>query len=366
MERKQYKYYVLAISILLGFCSCKPDDTNPDGPKLYNFLSPILFGTAKHLNPENPLSEEGIDLGRHLFYEPMLSLDSTRTCASCHQQKFAFSDSLSFSRGVRNQLTERHSMSISNTAWQSAFFWDGRAKTLEEQALKPIENPKEMDLKLSELIKRLNASAFYVEKFKCAFPGQGITSTTIAKAIAQFEQTLVSSNSKFDQYKLGYTSASEQEKRGEQLFFTHPDANAGLRGGNCGDCHAGTLTFSNSFSNNGLDSAFSDIGRENVTANVIDRGRFKIPSLRNIELTAPYMHDGRFSTLEEVLDHYNEHIQPSNSLDILIKEASNNPAPLNNKLGLTAQEKADIIVFLKMLTDKDFVKDARFSDPFKK
>jgi cytochrome c peroxidase len=359
------KLYSLLIFSMFLMVSCKPkDEVQANGNEAYDFQSPILYGKAKYLSADNPLTVAGVDLGRHLFYDKMLSIDSTVACASCHIQKFGFSDSAKFSHGIAGGITNRNSMAIANTAWQNIFFWDGRAKTLEQQALLPIANPKEMNMNINELLKRLNVNSFYVEKFKCAFPNEGITSNTLAKAIAQFEQTMVSANSRYDQYKLGKIQATEQEKRGERLFFTHPDAASGLRGGNCGDCHSGTLTFSNAFSNNGLDSNPTDFGLEGVTGNANDRAKFKIPSLRNIELTAPYMHDGRFSTLEEVLDHYNEHIQPSSTLDPQITSASNNPVPFHTTLGLTAQEKEDIIVFLKMLTDKSFTEDKRFSNPF--
>lgn len=345
--------------------SCKPEETNTN-PSSYVFDAPVLYGSPKHLSEDNPLTIEGIDLGRHLFYDPILSIDYSLSCSSCHNQKFGFSDTAKLSKGVNGQRTDRHSMAISNTAWQNAFFWDGRVATLEEQALKPIQHPKEMGLALNELVKRLKASEMYVKKFQCAFPGQEIDSINVAKAIAQFEQTLVSSNSRYDQYKLGLLSATAQEKRGERLFFTHPEEASGIRGGNCGDCHSGTLTFSNNFANNGLDEVSTDKGRENVTGSSNDRGKFKIVSLRNIEVTGPYMHDGRFSTLEDVLDHYNEHIQSSQYLDKQILDASNNPPPFNTSLGLMAQEKADIVAFLKMLTDKQFLENEKFSSPFKK
>ena len=358
---KNYLYITLS---LLLFASCKPEETTVSGPQKLDIRYPILFGTPRNLPSDNELTVEGVDLGRHLFYDKMLSIDHTRSCASCHIQEFAFSDTAKFSSGINGKVTKRQSMSLSNLSYQTDFFWDGRTKTLEEQSLHPIRDQNEMGLEISELISRLNASEFYQEKFNRAFPNEPIDSTTLAKAIAQFERTLISGSSRYDLIKLNLATATEQEKRGERLFFTHPDPSIGDRGGNCGDCHSGFLTYSNSFANNGLDEVITDVGLENVTGNSNDKGRFKIPSLRNIELTPPYMHDGRFKTLEEVVDHYNEHIQVSPTLDIQIIEASNNTPPLHNSLGLTAQEKEDIVAFLKTLTDENFISNPSHKNPF--
>ncbi len=362
--------FIFVLVISFAFLACKPDEVEKkEGPNTYTLEAPILFGKPNFLNisNNNPLTEQGIDLGRHLFYEPMLSKDYSKTCASCHKQALGFSDSQTFSVGIDGQRTERNSMAITNTAWQSTFFWDGASNTLEEQALIPLQNPKEMGMDLPELVKRLKASEFYTSKFKNAFPNQEISEITIAKALAQFEQTLVSANSRYDQYKLGKIKATDQEIRGEKLFYTHPDPNTGIRGGNCGDCHSGALTFSNSFSNNGLDDLITDKGRGLISKKISDDGKFKIPSLRNIALTGPYMHDGRFTSLEQVLDHYNEHIKQSATIDPQITEASNyNIAPGNKTLGLTKQEKADIVAFLKMLTDTEFTNNKNFSNPFVK
>jgi cytochrome c peroxidase len=222
------RLFKIVISVVLFvLVSCKPLDPNTTTSK-YVFEAPVLYGTPKHLTSDNPLTNEGIDLGRHLFYDPILSIDYSLSCSSCHNQKFGFSDTAKLSKGVKGQRTDRHSMAISNTAWQNAFFWDGRVATLEQQALKPIQHPKEMGMDLKELVKRLKASEMYVKKFQCAFPGQEIDSLNIAKAIAQFEQTLVSSNSRYDQYKLGLITITDQEKRGERLFFTHPEEASGI------------------------------------------------------------------------------------------------------------------------------------------
>ncbi|NJO86889.1 MAG: cytochrome-c peroxidase [Lewinella sp.] len=254
-------------------------------------------------------------------------------------------------------------MALVNLLWVDKFFWDGRSPSLEDQARQPIEDPTEMNLPIAQAAAKLQGIGIYPPQFEKAFGSSTITPENIQKALAQFERTLISENSKFDQFLKEQYRPTEQEMRGIRLFQTHPVWQVNLRGGNCGDCHgAGALTTLNTFHNNGLETTPSDLGRELITGNLSDRGKMRAPSLRNIALTAPYMHDGRFKTLKDVLDHYNEHIQNGPYLDILIKEASN--LGDNQPLGLTEQEKADILVFLDMLTDSTFVTDKRFSDPF--
>lgn len=358
------RFYISFILItLFSITSCKPrgmDDDNSSNE--YKLDAPIYFGERNFSN-NNPLTAEGINLGRHLFYEKALSLDSSISCSSCHLQKFGFSDTARFSKGVHNKITTRKSMGLSNLAWQTKFFWDGRATSLEMQALAPIEAENEMNLDKNEAANRLNQSSFYKDLFNKAFNTSKVTPELIAKAIAQFERTIVSGNSKYDLYKQGKASLSTSELRGEQLFFTHPEPSNNLRGGNCGDCHSGALTSNNQFSNNGLDSTPSDIGLEKITNDSNDKGKFKIVSLRNIALHPPFMHDGRFNSLEEVLDHYNEHIQSSPTLDPQITQASNTINGI--KLDLTNQEKQDIIAFLKTLTDESLINNKNLTNPFK-
>lgn len=358
---KQY-IYLLLLSLLFISAACNPNDVETNQKTTpYTLEFPLTLGEPRFATENNPLTEEGVDLGRHLFYDKSLSRDNTISCASCHRQESAFSDNNRLSLGINGQLSARNSMSLSNLAYQKDFFWDGRSKTLEEQSLHPIRDGREMGYTIPELIERLRNNVFYVDKFNHAFPGEQIDSINLGKAIAQFEMTLLSGESKFDLYKTGRATATEQELRGERLFFTHPEPQIG-RGANCGDCHSGFLTYSTSFSNNGLEENPIDKGLENITGIPEDRGKFKIPSLRNIALTAPYMHDGRFNTLEEVLDHYNEHIKSSPTLDIQISEATNNVG--GTSLGLTEQEKQDVIVFLKALTDNNFTTNPAHSNPF--
>lgn len=357
------KYLFIIGALLFISCDKKKTIDTPAGTTPHELEYPVYFGKNFIIPEDNPLTEEGIALGRFLFYDKILSKDQTVSCASCHKQEFAFSDNKVLSEGVNGAKTRRHSMTIVNSLWQDVFFWDGRSNSLENQALEPIKNPDEMNLPIDEAIKRLNESSFYKEKFLSAFATETITSIHLAQAIAQFERTLISGNSKYDQYKRDEYTLTASEERGMNLFFTHPEPSINLRGGNCGDCHSGFLTSDRLLHNNGLDASFDeDLGQEEISNFTSDRGKFKTPTMRNIANSAPYMHDGRFSTLEDVLDHYNEHIQQSSTLDVLIKLGSNQTDA--SSLGLTTQEKEDIIAFMHTLTDDEFLTNKKFSNPF--
>lgn len=361
-------YFLLGLSILLLF-SCKKKSTeNPSPAQNTSSATPLslnypdFFGQPD-LPTSNPLTVEGVALGRLLFYEKMLSSDNTISCASCHKQKFAFADSLAFSNGVKGGKTTRNSPSLSNVAWEKAFFWDGRASSLEDQVHFPVENPPEMGSTLQEGVQKLSATTTYPPLFKKAFGSETITSDRIVNAIAQFERTIISSGSRFDQFLAGnHNALTTQEQNGYILFSTHPIPEQNVRGGNCGDCHGGFLLSFGSFANNGLDSVFTDEGYGGFTGKQEDMGKFKIPSLRNIELTAPYMHDGRFQTLEEVMNHYNEHIVVSPTLSPLMY--ASNTVNGGISLDLTSEEIQDILAFLKTLTDTSFINNPNFSDPF--
>ncbi len=317
---------------------------------------------------DNPLTKEGIALGRMLFYDPILSGDSTQSCASCHMQAFAFTDSARFSRGITGAVGTRNAMQIINAAWQHDFFWDGRASSLEEQALAPVENPVEMAAQWPDVIARLQRHPTYPELFYKAFGTRTITRELVVKAIAQFERTLLSFNSKYDRYKRGEVQLTPLEKLGEQLFFSEPLINeVGVKlvaGGDCFHCHGGLLFTDNLFHNNGLDSAatiddFPDPGLGGITGRPEDYGKFKTPTLRNIELTAPYMHDGRFATLEEVIrEHYNKGGYWSPTVDPLMKFAG------KGGLRLSDMEIQALVAFLKTLTDTSFLHNPAFSNPF--
>ena len=337
---------------------------------LADFSAPFVFGRFI-LPADNPLTVEAVELGRRLFYDPRLSANGKVSCSTCHIQRLAFTDGRTTGVGVSGKPLMFNSMSLANLMWgPQRFFWNGRADSLEEQVLTPLQHPDEMAQDLRGLVKELAADARYRELFETAY-GQ-ISSSAITRALASFERTLVSCNSRYDQFLRGEITLEPQEELGRKLFMAHPDVKVSLRGANCIDCHSQFLTSGSSarydgFSNNGLDDeAHLQPGLQLVTGNPAHRGMFKVPSLRNIALTAPYMHDGRFKTLEEVLDHYDSGIKNSSTLSALIVEADNRGAAAAGRISLhlTAGEKAAIIAFLRTLTDQDFVTAERFSDPF--
>ncbi|MBD8489947.1 cytochrome-c peroxidase [Echinicola sp. CAU 1574] len=367
-------YYIGMVLVCASLGACGNDSEEipqPQNPTL-TLQHPDYFPNDIPMPADNPLTEKGTELGRMLFYEKQLSSDGTLSCGSCHQQSKAFTDGLRFSKGVNGTLGDKNAMSLANLHWTSRFFWDGRAATLEEQALEPISDAREMNLAIEEAVDRLQADEDYPERFELAFGTDQITPDLIGKAIAQFMRTLVSGDSKFDLWIKGETELTPTEQLGMELFFTHPDASLQIRGGNCGDCHLGFLTSGDrndflGFHNNGLDTDENlENGLSSITGKDTDKGKFKAPTLRNIALTAPYMHDGRFQTLEEVLDHYNDHVQTNSNLDILILEASNEAIVPGQpvKLHLSEEEKTAIVAFLHTLTDEKFITDQRFSDPF--
>jgi cytochrome c peroxidase len=357
---QKYTLFLVAIVCL----NCSPQKDSPTEPE--PVPTPYTLSFPERIQPpvipeNNPLTQEGVELGRLLFYEKKLSGNNTLSCGSCHQQNLAFTDGKALSTGTDGQTNTRSSMSLVNLAWNKNFNWDGVASSLEAQARIPIENPVEMHQNLEEAVRELQNTAAYPPLFKKAFGTSTVSSDLLLKALGQFTRSLVSFNSRYDQYRAGQAILTPDELEGLQLFITHPDPSRRLRGGNCGDCHGSDFFTLQQFHNNGLDATFADKGLSLVTGKAGDDGKFKAPSLRNIAVTAPYMHDGRFNTLEEVLDHYNEHIQnASPNLDPLITEASNNLR--GNSLALTPAEKAKIIKFLQTLTDDTFLHDERFAE----
>lgn len=311
---------------------------------------------------DNPTTEEGVALGRMLFYETALSANNKISCATCHEQRRAFTDGKDFSAGADGVLQTRNTMSLANLLWVRHFFWDGRAGSLEEQAVTPLTSAHEMGQSLAASVEKLRAKKIYAIRFNAAFGSDSITPACILKALAQFERTLVSASSRYDRYLRGDYKPTASELNGMTLFFGSPDPARHIRGASCGHCHGGPKTYNELFHNNGLDSVPKDIGREAVTGQAYDRGRFRVVTLRNIALTAPYMHDARFKTLEEVIDHYSGHIVKSPTLSPFLEDNSNTSN--GSGLNLTKQEKQDIIAFLNMLTDSTFITDKRFSNPF--
>lgn len=331
-------------------CRKEPLPQPPSVP-LSEELTPDKF--PKMIVPEdNELTKEKTSLGRRLFYDPILSGDSTQSCASCHRQENAFSDPRKFSVGIDGVEGTRNASSLVNSAWGAPFFWDGRSESLETQAMEPVENEIEMHLDWAEAVKRLNRSPHYPLLFQRAFGTKKITADHVVKAIASFERTIVSAGSKYDQWRRGELELSYEEYEGYKLFFNET--------GDCFHCHATELFTDNAFHNNGLDSIFSDRGLEDITGNAEDRGKFKTPTVRNVELTAPYMHDGRFETLREVLDFYSDGTRHSPTLDPLILKSKPPGRPRLKEI-----EKDHLIAFLKTLTDLDITTKEELSDPWK-
>ncbi|MBC9914895.1 cytochrome-c peroxidase [Chitinophaga varians] len=315
---------------------------------------PDYFGNRVFLPAGNPVTEDGIALGRRLFYEKALSSTDQMNCATCHQQAKAFTDGKRFSAGADGVLQPRNTMSLANLLWVRQLFWDGRAASLEEQAVTPLTAAHEMGQSLEVAAAKLQRQRRYPALFRRAFGSDSITGDRIVKALAQFERTLISANSRYDQYLQGKYQPSVAESNGITLFYANTDTARGIRGAGCAHCHGGPKTYSDLFHNNGLDSLPADAGRQLITGQAYDKGRFRVATLRNIALTAPYMHDGRFPDLESVIDHYSEHVAHSETLSPFLQQP----------LRLTGREKKDLLAFLHMLTDSTFITDPRFSNPF--
>ena len=305
------------------------------------------------LPPDNPLTAEGVALGRRLFHDPRLSINNSQSCASCHQQTSAFSDPRPFSLGAEGQRGTRHSMPLFNLAWHGAMFWDGRAKSLRDQVHFPIEDPLEMHETLPGVVAKLQRDATYPGEFARAFGSAGVSAPRLELAVEQFLLTLISQESRFDRAARKRDALTEEERRGLQLFVTEFDPARGLRGADCFHCHGGTLFTDHQFHNNGLRLDPAELGHQTVTGKEGDRGKFKTPSLRNAALTAPYMHDGRFRTLEEVVAHYSSGMARTPTLD---PNLAKHPEA---GLQLTAQEQQDLVAFLKTLTDEAFISAER-------
>lgn len=308
--------------------------------------------------PENPITNDGATLGRVLFYDKNLSLNRTVSCGSCHQQSKGFSDSNVKSTGFLGGLTDRHSMSLTDAKYyqNGRFFWDERAATLEEQVLQPIQNATEMGLTLSQITERVSEQPYYNQLFINAFGDNTITTDRISKALAQFVRSIESYQSKYDvgraqvnRPNLDFPNFTTEENLGKQLFFAPPPNG----GGGCAGCHSSEAFAGIGAQNNGLDlNTSADQGAGG--------GRFKTPSIRNIEMTAPYMHDGRFGTLEQVVEHYNSGVQAHPNLANRLRSPNGNPIQLN----FTVTQKAALVAFLKTLTDNTLATEVRWSNPF--
>ncbi len=299
----------------------------------------LLSASFEHNNAEIKTKAA---LGKKLFSEKILSLDSSVSCATCHKPDYAFADTVAFSAGINGKLTSRNTPSVLNMKNRPYFFWDGRAVTLQEQSLMPIQNPDEMGLPIEEAVKRLNASAVYKLLFKKIFKQQP-TAKNLSAAFAAYEQTLETVDSKFDDWSNDIKKLSASEERGRKVFISDKSK--------CFNCHRMEDFTTDEFKNIGLYNAkdLNDAGLYNITKKESDKGKFKTPGLRNIAVTAPYMHNGIFKTLEEVVEYYNN---PGK----FINNPINIDDDLKTPLGLTEKEKKDLIAFLKTLTDKKYAR----------
>ena len=351
---KMNKTLIIFLSFLTVL-SCKKNVTQDLTPYTLN----IGAFPKPNLPEDNKLTKEKVKLGKMLFHEKLLSSDNSISCASCHLQEKSFNDDKKFSKGVGGLLGDRNAMSIINMAWNTnGFFWDGRAELLRDQALGPIENPLEMNESLENVIKKLSNEEQYINQFKKAFGDEEINSLNISLAMEQFMFTMISNQSKYDAYLAGETALTESEDRGRKLFSQEYNPFfPSESGADCAHCHGGFNFENDKYMNNGLSSDSemeADLGRFKVTQNNQDKGKFKVTSLRNIALTAPYMHDGRFNTLMEVLDHYNEEIKASSTLEPEIENTR------VSGLELSQQDKEDIIAFLMTLTDNSLATNPEF------
>jgi cytochrome c peroxidase len=330
---------------------------------------------------DNPLTNAGAALGRVLFYDKRLSKNDTISCASCHEQKRAFSDPRQFSIGFKGGRTKRNAMSLINlrftklSAGSPGFFWDERAKTLEEQVLMPIQDPVEMGMKLPELEAKLKTLSYYPPLFKAAFNSPQVTSDRVAKAVAQFMRSMVSFDAKFDRaakvvgndYSKDFPDFSAKENLGKSLFIDGIGRVAEI---GCAHCHIPpTFAMPKSF-NTGLDLVSRDpgLGARDVPPNdpftPSNAGKFKASALRNIAQTSPYMHDGRFKTLQQVVDHYSDGVHPHPNLGLETSREDDSKKSKTSGFRYTAKQKAALVAFLKTLTDNKITTDPRFSDPF--
>ena len=328
--------FVTLIFLMGSFCIYK-----------YQLDYPNYFPAVKYDFSRNPLDENTIQLGRKLFYDPILSADQSISCASCHSpfNAFAHTDH-SLSHGIQDQIGQRNAPALFNLAWHESFMWDGAINHLDVQALAPISHSKEMASSIQDVITRLNSSSEYRELFFKTYHDSLISSERILKSLAQFQLSLVSANSRYDSVRQGKVEFNLQERNGYHLFIKH-----------CNSCHTEPLFTNHQFKSNGLsvDTTLNDYGRWNITKVPSDSLLFKVPSLRNLSYTYPYMHDGRFNKISQVIDHYSKGIDRSANLS---KE-------LNSPILLSSNEKVDLISFLLTLNDKAFVFNPKHQFPKK-
>lgn len=337
-------HYLVIIVFIAGIYACNKDVVDVIFP---GFQRPSNFPTPVYHFDTNPVTKDGFELGRKLFYDRILSANNTISCGNCHIQTAAFSQSgHSVSHGIFDRLGTRNSPPIMNLAWSNGFMWDGGVFDLDLQPIAPITNHVEMDDSVVNVLNRLRSSPEYPRLFQRAFGTAEITAANFLKALSQFMVMCVSNNSKYDSVMRNQATFTANENDGYLLYKEK-----------CSDCHSEPLFTDNSFRNNGLGTGVvNDFGRYNVTLQTSDKYKFKVPSLRNLDFTSPYMHDGRFFTLDAVLNHYTGQVKHTANLDPLLQKNS------QPGIALTADEKVKILTFLKTLNDKGFLTDKRFSE----
>lgn len=334
--------FVLLSSVVINACK---KSGGSSGPHALNFTVPAGFPAPQYGFTNNPLTEEGFELGRKLFYDGKLSKDGNFPCASCHQQFAAFATfDHNLSHGFNNQFTLRNAPGLFNMVWLKEMHWDGGINNIEVQPLAPLTAPNEMAEDINSVITKLQQDANYPRMFKAAFGDETINSQRMLYALTQFVGSLVSADSKYDKVKQGKASFTAEEQNGYTIFQSK-----------CTGCHAEPLFTDNSFRNTGLpiDTYLRDYGRMRITNKKEDSLKFKVPSLRNLYLTFPYGHDGRFFSVGQVLDHYSDGVQDAPTVDPLVK----------NKIALSVLDKYYLQQFLRTLTDSTFLKDQRFAPP---
>ncbi len=349
MDFRRVLFLIASIYLVIVACNKDEVESVSNGPTPYQLSIPSSL-PPMNIPGSNPLTVEGIALGRKLFYDPLLSGNNIQSCGDCHNQAFGFTDNnFALSTGIDGIDGTRNSMPLFNLGYASNFFWDGGATTLESQVVGPITNPIEMHEDLTNCVNELKSQPDYPALFKAAFQTDSITISMVMKAIAQFERTLISGSSKYDQSVKGQVALTSQEESGKLVFLSAAK-------GDCTHCHILGSTFTDfAYKNNGLDSISADSGRARITLNPTDLGKFKTPSLRNIAVTPPYMHDGRFSTLQQVIEHYNTGFHYAANLDPNLQNAV--------KGRMSPQEISDLIAFLMTLTDTDFLSNPAYGHP---
>lgn len=357
-----------------GFISCKPEPIEePLAPLTRKLVLPVTpynysdvqlpthwdndaLNLFENIPSFNETTDEGASLGRVLFHDVNLSIDQTISCETCHQQAAGFSDNHRFSTGIHGAQTVRNSMTLTNMAYARRFFWDRRVNGLENQVLIPIEHPEEMGLSLEDMVTRVESSNDYPALFTAAFGDATVTSDRVARALSQYIRSIYSYRSRYDVgIENDFVNFTEEELLGKTIFFNGETK--------CNQCHMTDVFYSPSAMNNGLDLEYTDGGVFNQTGNPNDAGEFKVVTLRNLGFTAPYMHDGRFETLEEVVEHYNSGLAAHpNITDQLTVESQIGGTPV--QMNLSEEEKAALVAFLHTLDDHELINDVRFSDPF--